>query len=40
MDAKDLQRLTPYPQNIDRFKKMLKYAQGGYIETAGNKKLI
>jgi hypothetical protein len=40
MDAKDLQRLTPYPQNIDRFKKLLKYSQGGSVENAGNKKLI
>lgn len=40
LDAKDLQRLTAYPQNVDRFKKMIKYSQGGYVENAGNRKLI
>lgn len=31
MDAKDLQRLTAYPQNVERFKKMLRKASGGAV---------
>lgn len=40
MDAKDPQRLTAFPENVDRYRKLIKYAQGGMVDDASNKKLI
>ena len=42
MDARDLQRLTAYPENVDTFKKMLKKSNGGSVDKTiqGNSKLI
>jgi len=44
MDSKDLDPMTrveePTTGTVDKLKRMLGFANGGYIENAGNKKLI
>ena len=44
MDARDLSPMTrveePTTGTIDRFKRMIGFAEGGHVENAGNKKLI
>jgi hypothetical protein len=43
LDAKDLPPYTIQPEEpglMEKLKKMLKFAEGGYIPNAGNKKLI
>ena len=44
LDPRDLPPYTPQPENepgiMDKAKKLLGFANGGYIDNAGNKKLI